>query len=153
MRVSRWILLLIPALLLAAPPQSGDKAPKKTKGRLTLPAGAEKIDTYTHRYKDKDGKVWIYRQTPFGLVRYEDPDHTAPSKPGSAKTSTQTVASPKPAPTGIRVYDQGKTVKFEKDGPFGKYTWVRKKTELNEQEKQALREAQEKSAAKKPKQE
>jgi len=158
MRLFRWSLVLAPAILLAA--AQVQSAESKNKGRVTLPAEAVKVDAYTHRYTDADGKKWIYRQTPFGLVRYEDtaqgqsagskqPDPTSPAKPAPSPSSPESKSEPET--TGIKAVEEGDTVRFEKQGPFGKYTWVRKKDELNEQEKAALEESRRASAGKKSK--
>jgi len=126
MRVLRLTLLMVAVALFAA----GDKkeAPAEAgKGQpLTLPAEAVKIKPFTYRYKDPAGKVWIYRRTPFGLVRYEE-------KTGDAKATRK----PEKDTGGWKAFDEGDQVRFERQGPFGTYTWRRKKGELTEQERQA----------------
>ncbi len=128
MKRFRWIMLLIPLVMFAAGDEKAEAAKAKPKGRLTLPADAEKIDAYTHRHKDADGKVWIYRQTPFGLVRYEEENNPGPTTPKAEKPA---------APAGIKAFDEGDRIRFEKEGPFGKYTWHRKKDELTAEERRA----------------
>jgi len=77
------ILFLLPALGLGAAPQSasGSKqapsaapkpAAKAKPDNLSVPPGAEKLGEGLWRAKDRDGKVWLYKRTPFGIVRYED---------------------------------------------------------------------------------
>jgi len=164
MRPYRWILVLAPLVMLvagAAGQEKSNREETKPRGRLTLPEGAQKIDAYSHSYTDKDGKSWIYRQTPFGLVRYRDesksgaaaaeqnkaePSTTASGEPalsaaGASSSSAEPSEAPASPPPGLRAFDQGDSVRFERDGPFGKYTWVRKKDELTSQEQSAWEEA------------
>jgi hypothetical protein len=157
MRPSRWILLLVPLVMLVAGQENSNKAETKPRGRLTLPEDAQRIDAYSHSYTDKDGKSWIYRQTPFGLVRYQDESKAGAAAAAQKKAEQPTGASRAPArstagasstasassqvapapPPGLRAFDEGDSVRFEKDGPFGKYTWVRKKDQLTAQERSA----------------
>jgi len=88
---------------------------------LTIPPGAVEVEPYLFRYQDASGKTWMYRQTPFGLSKWEE-------------TSTPVV--PEPAKSEpVVVTDLGDSVRFERNTPFGKGTWVRKKTELNDEDK------------------
>ena len=175
MKLTRWIpiLILVPFILLAAGQEKSNTNQGVKRGRLTLPEGAEKIDAQTHRWTDENGKHWIYRLTPFGLVRYEDNSRPA-GKAGSRSTSAtprssstaaaKTTAAASPAPAaqaedtapvpGLKAFDEGEMVRFERPGPFGKYTWRRKKDELTAQERLAWEAAQnEKSSANKTSQE
>ncbi|MCW5979328.1 MAG: hypothetical protein KIT09_14730, partial [Bryobacteraceae bacterium] len=98
---------------------------------LTLPKEAVAAGENTWRHKDSDGKVWIYRRTPFGLVRYEDNNDAAAPAPKPAAEST-----------GLRAFDDGDSIRFERPGPFGNWRWTRKKTEeLNDEERQAWQRA------------
>ncbi len=141
MKYFRWIVLLLPLVLVAAGEDTNASSEKKEAaaqpaGRLTLPAGAKKIEAFTYRYTDADGKVWIYRQTPFGLVRYEETKDT--DEGGSAKEEKKAETG---APPGLKAFDEGDQVRFERQGPFGKYTWRRKKNELNDEERRAFEHA------------
>jgi len=102
----------------ASPQQSA-----KAQG-LSIPAGAQLVEPNLYRYTDAGGKTWMYRQTPFGISRWEEA--TAPVPPPPAKSEP------------VVVTDQGDTVRFEKKTPFGASTWVRKKTELNDEERGLL---------------
>lgn len=128
MKFARWILILVPLLLLAA----DEDAAKKKGGRLTVPEGAERIEPYTYRHKDSEGTVWIYKETPFGVVRYEEKD-----KPAAAPKATE-------ADPLLKAFDEGEVVRFEKRTAFGKSTWRRKKTELTASERAAWEAAQKK---------
>ncbi len=85
------------------------------------PKEAVEIAPYTFRYTDARGKVWMYRQTPFGWMKAERKD------------------IPEAAPAALpetRVAEDGDSVRFERNTPFGMTRWKRKKSELTEQEKQ-----------------
>ena len=57
--MSRFLNLMLIPLAFAILATAADDS-KKAKGPLKLPAGAEKIEAYTHRHTDADGKTWIY---------------------------------------------------------------------------------------------
>ena len=86
----------------------------------TLPPGAVEAGPYSWTYTDAKGGKWIYRQTPFGLVKMED-------KPGAAPLPERG--------TPVQVTDTGETVKFEKTTPFGSQKWTKSKADLTDEEK------------------
>jgi hypothetical protein len=107
----------------ASPDQKAlvDQKAKTQAQAPTIPAGAVEVEPYLFRYQDASGKTWMYRQTPFGLSKWEE---------------TSTPVAPEPAKSEpVVVTDLGDSVRFERNTPFGKGTWVRKKTELNDEEK------------------
>jgi hypothetical protein len=110
----------------SAPAASARPAQKTAPANLTLPAGAVEAGVATWHYTAADGSKWIYRKTPFGLVRFED-------KPAA---TTQTAAREKQVES-IKAVEDGDSVRFERPGPFGVYKWSRKKADLDEQERQA----------------
>ncbi len=99
----------------------------------TIPAGAKLIGPNLYRYTDSSGKTWNYRQTPFGLSRWEENAASAPQvaqpTPQDAHPDTQAKSEP------VVVTDLGDSYRFEKKTPFGVSTWVSKKTELTDKEK------------------
>ena len=124
----RFALLVLPCLLLAADGEkaAGQKAsnpaPNSAAPVVTdnspdpagLPAGATKLGPYRWRYTDAQGKVWIYRDTPFGLTRVPDqkpPEEVAP-----------------PNWKAVRVGDE---IQFERPTPFGGMRWTKKEDQLN----------------------
>ncbi len=123
------ILIAMFAVLAAgAEKDKKDTTSRPRKGQtLTLPADAKEVEPGTWRHTDKEGKVWIYRRTPFGLARY--PETKAEADDGKKNQNTSTL---------IRAYDQGDKVRFERHTPFGKQVWTRQKTELTEEETKAL---------------
>jgi len=125
--MSSWAM---PAARAAGPeaPKAARPAAQAT-GPLQVPEGAERLDSLTWRYKEASGKVWIYRRTPFGLVRYEESSRQPEKKPS--------VGSP-----ALRAFDEGDRIRFEREGPFGKYTWYRQKgAALSAEEQQAWEKA------------
>jgi hypothetical protein len=100
------------ALLCAATPA--------VPATLSIPAGATKVEPYLYRYQDKEGKKWLYRQTPFGIVKMED-------KPAAVVIEDHS--------NPVVVTDQGETVKFQKNTPFGLQSWTKKKADLSADEK------------------
>lgn len=126
-------LLLVPAALLAAE----DKKPAaaaKPSGPVTIPADAELVGPRTYRAKDASGKVWLYRQTPFGVSRVEESVLGAPAPAGLPKTAAPEVNRP----AEITATDLGDSVRFEQATPMGKRAWTTKKSELSQKEKAVL---------------
>jgi len=115
-------------------------APKKERAKknptppveLTLPAGAKQVELGTYTFTDAQGKKWIYRKTPFGLARMED-------KPVEVSSA--------PSGDGITAKEDGDTIRFERQGPFGTYRWQKKKSELAGDEKAAWERSKDKDAA------
>ena len=88
-----------------------------------IPAAAVETGPQTYRYTGPDGRIWIYRNSPFGIMRFEE-------KPAAQPASAPNIA-------GMRATEDGDTVRFEEASPFGTHRWQRKKTELNETERAA----------------
>jgi len=109
-----------------AQPSKPKAQPAKAQPAQTqsIPAGAKQVEPGLYRYTDSDGKTWNYRQTPFGVSKWEESSSPAPT--------------PEPAPSKseqVAVTDLGDSYRFEKKTPFGQSSWVRKKSELNDDEK------------------
>jgi hypothetical protein len=107
-------------------------APVKEAPKVEVPAGAVKAGDGSFHYTDRQGKKWIYRQTPFGMSRAED-------RPVEAMAVE--------VPPGMKATDDGDAVRFERPGPFGTYRWQRKKTDLSDME-QAVWDREKARAAK-----
>jgi hypothetical protein len=128
----RFILTVMAAsaLLLAGEDKapSGKTAAARTAAKDERPAGvpadAEEIQPYLYRSTDVHGKKWLYRQTPFGLSKWED----KPVNPAAAAARAAENSVP------VNVTDLGDSYRFEKDTPFGRTYWVRRKAELTEGE-------------------
>jgi hypothetical protein len=117
-------------LLTAGDPKAGDQkaggAPSNSAAPAAedsavpagLPAAATKIGSYRWRYTDAQGKVWIYRDTPFGLTKVLDqkpPEEVAP-----------------PSWKAVRVGDE---IQFERPTPFGGMRWTKKEDQLDSLER------------------
>ena len=145
-----------------------------------VPAGAVAIEGHTWRWVDKAGKAWLFRSTPFGVMRSEEPKQEMAKRPAGVPVEAMPVSEgvwrwidgqqkvwlfqetpaglmkseePKGAaaqlgPTGQKVGDArpdatlelitakevGDSIQFSRPGPFGKYSWVKKKTQLDRDE-------------------
>jgi hypothetical protein len=127
------IVLLMAGVLMAAAqtaPTTQKDASRKSNvapARLTLPPGAVMTKPGTYRYTDAQGTKWIYRQTPFGLARFEEQERIDER----AAEERQKVLE------RMTATEDGDFIHFTKPGPFGTYKWKQKKTELDELEQAA----------------
>jgi len=111
------------------------RPPGKPVVRPTIPPDAVETAPGLYRWTDKDGKTWMYRRSPFGVSKW----------PAEAKDSED--AKTAIAPQQTTAVEQGDSIRFERATPFGKKVWVRKKSELNETERQIWEQQQHKGAA------
>lgn len=119
-----------------AKPQSKPQAKAApAAAAVTVPSDATQVDANTWRYTDKDGKAWLYRRTPFGLIKMEDKPERA-----AAPAATDT----------LKAVEEGDHVNFERASPFGPRRWTKKTANLDEDEKAALARARQKLAATAP---
>ena len=116
----------------AAPKAAAKAAPKVTDASrpMSIPAQAVLAADGDYHYTDPQGKKWIYRKTPFGMMRMEDTPQPATTKADAS------------AAAFIKATEDGDTVRFERKGPFGLWKWEKKKSELDEGEKAALANSQ-----------
>ena len=139
MRILVWMCILSGGLAAQDPaktsPPPAAKQTRKAPAALTVPKDAVETTPGFYRWTDKDGKVWTYRPTPFGVKRWlADSD------------SARSVADKRHSADGrATAVEEGDSIRFEQATPFGKRTWVRKKTELNETE-QRIWELQQKNS-------
>jgi len=99
------------------------KAQPSTIQPVVIPKEAVANPDGSFSYTDKNGKKWIYGQTPFGISKVEDMRGT---NTGASTTSLEQL---------IKTTDNGDAVKFERQTPFGTVKWERKKSELTDQER------------------
>lgn len=144
-----WICIFAgAAALLAADkpaPRKTGKAATSAAARpatLTLPPGAVETKPGTWTYTGPDGRKWIYQKTPFALVRFEEKAEAA----GAAAASEKELAV-------LKATEDGDSVRFERPSPFGVQKWTRKKSELNDLERQAWERTSAGASASAPKQE
>jgi hypothetical protein len=121
------IALTFSVMFLAA----ADK-PARVIRPVEIPKGAVESEPGTYRFKDAEGRKWIYRKTPFGVARI--PDQPAPANPAPAPDSF----------AEVKAFDAGDAVRFERPGPFGVYRWQTSKSELSEMERAAWDRARQK---------
>ena len=147
MRTIFLLILFIAANLPAAENKTAGKTAKpaasKTAARkapeIKLPPEAVEIAPYTYRYTDSKGNKWIYRKTPFGVVRSEDRPVSAQDVQKAQEQTARLVES-------TTAVEDGDSVRFERVLPFGRTQWTRKKSELNEVERAAWNRQLEKRA-------
>jgi hypothetical protein len=112
-------------------PTKKKAAPAPAKIReITVPAGAVEIEPYTYRYTDPNGKSWLYRKTPFGVMRAEE-------KPVSAEDAKKAQDEKDRLIESTSAVEDGDSVRFARQTPFGRSEWRRTKTQLNEVEQAA----------------
>jgi hypothetical protein len=109
---------------------SPDQKAKAQSQTQSIPAGAILVEPNLYRYTDSSGKTWNYRRTPFGVSKWEETAAPA-SQSNPQATPAQSEAKPEP----VAVTDLGDSYRFERKTPFGASTWVRKKSELTDEEK------------------
>ena len=122
------LFVLVAALGAAQDRSSSTAASNKTPAAPTvigIPKGAVEIEPNLYRYADARGKMWLARMTPFGVSTWED------------KPAPMPVVEAKGAPAP-KVTDLGDSVRFQMKSPFGENTWVKKKSELTDEEKDWL---------------
>ncbi len=118
----RYFVFSLLTVALAAAEGPGVSGAARPAQSIVIPAAAVLAAPYLYRYSDAEGKIWFYRQTPFGVARFPD---------------TPAVVSKDPEPDGIRATEDGEAVRFERPGPFGTYRWKRNKSELDPGEQAA----------------
>jgi len=116
----------------AKPNQPAAKPAKNAAKPLTVPTDAVQVSPGLYRWTDKDGKDWMYRRTPFGVSRWQEDSEDTKQKAIIQQTSA---------------VEQGDSVRFERVSPFGKRTWVKKKTELDKTEQKIWERQRDSSAA------
>lgn len=157
-----------------------------------VPAGAVLIEGNTWRWADKAGKIWLYRATPFGMMRSEEsrqgsakrpagvprpagiPMDAAPMADGGwrwidpqqkvwlfQETPSGVMKTEEPNATDQKIADdradavldlvsvkeEGDSLRFSRPGPFGMYSWMKKKTQLDRDETIVWERAQAKAGS------
>ncbi len=137
-----------PAAVPATSAPNHAKTAKTTKARkppspLVIPASAVKTPEGAYRYTDRQGKVWIYRETPFGISRVlEQPATAAGSNSVQTPFGKTTIASTPAAPAKpagdatehVTAMAKGDMIEFQKPTPFGMTSWQKKKSDLTADE-------------------
>lgn len=105
-------------------PTKKKAAPAQTR-EITIPVGAVEVEPYTYRYTDANGKSWLYHKTPFGVMRAED-------KPISAEDAKKAQDEKGRLIEATSAVEDGDSIRFARQTPFGRSEWRRSKTQLNE---------------------
>lgn len=113
-------------------------APQKSDPNA-LPRDAVEIEPGVYRWKDAQGKTWIIRRSPFGLLKGEEGPKNEPA------------AREDDASAALKVVEEGDLLRFERPTPFGVTRWTKKKTELDELERRAWEREQKRREAAGPK--
>jgi hypothetical protein len=100
-------------------------AGKNSAKPTEIPAGAEELAPSSYRFTDANGVRWLLRKTPFGVSAVEE------RSAGIVKAT-----------------DNGDSVRFVQNTPFGSHSWERKKSELNESEREVWERQRDLDAAK-----
>ncbi len=101
-------------------------AAAKTSAKPTeIPAGAVELAPSSYRFTDANGVRWLLRKTPFGVSAVEEKSAGI-----------------------VRATDNGDSVRFVQNTPFGSHSWERKKSELNESEREVWERQRDLDAAK-----
>jgi hypothetical protein len=122
-------ILITTGLLFTAAGQSTSTDEKKSETKKvtrtpdspTIPPDATPLPDGSFRYVDKEGKKWIYRNTPFGVSKAEE------------RPVAQAVARIEDDPA--KSEDLGDSVRFSRPTPFGPKVWTKKKSDLDSYEK------------------
>ncbi len=135
MKLGIFVLMMGLAVELIAAGKAADKKGKPAPAaapaqatEITIPAGAVEVEPYIYRYTDAAGKKWIYRKTPFGVMRLEDKPLSANAAEKLQDERTRLIES-------TSAVEEGDAIRFERAWPFGRTQWQRKKTELNDVER------------------
>ena len=127
-------ILGLTAVCASAMDQKKSEKPAPAPQTVTIPKDAVKNANGSYTYTDKDGKKWLYRQSPFGVIKseiHDDADTPKPARPAASAAS---------APAATKAVDKGDTVQFERSSPFGTVKWEKKKSELTDEERRIVDE-------------
>jgi|SRR5208283_3111410 len=118
----------------------------------SIPKDAEPLGQGRYRAVDAGGVAWIYQKTPFGITRTRESEAASKagqSSPFGGPMQTRQAASKPDGPVNsVTAFPRGDEIRFEKESPFGKSVWTKKRTdELNDVEKSALAKAEKATAA------
>jgi hypothetical protein len=104
---------------------------------MKIPADAVKTPEGAYRYKDANGKSWIYRETPFGVSRVEDTPRTGSSVNSTKAAAIATVSGPRTqtdSSATVTAVAKGEMITFQKPTPFGVTSWQKRKSDLTPDE-------------------
>ena len=103
--------------LKKAPAAKSTNAPQP----VTITKDAVANNNGTYAWTDKEGKKWIFVNTPFGVMKSAANDDSG-----------------QPSLDGVKAFDAGDKVRFEKASPFGPVKWEKNKSDLTDAERSLL---------------
>ncbi len=103
----------------AKKPAVAKKATTTPAQDIVIPKDAVANADGTYSWKDKQGKSWLFVKTPFGVMK---------SASAGTAASSNTMA-------GVKAFDEGDKVRFERPSPFGPMKWEKSKSELTDEER------------------
>ena len=133
--------------------QTTAPAPATAAIATSVPKDAEPLGQGRYRQVDAAGVAWVYQTTPFGITKTRESDlqtKVGQGSPFGPAMKTRERPSPQEVPPihSVTAFPNGDEIRFEKESPFGKSTWTKKRTdELNDVEKSALANAEKTTAA------
>ena len=139
MKLTMCLLLAVSATALAEEAKKKEATSKSepaAKAETQIPAGATEVNPGVFRHVDKDGKAWLYRYSPFGLLKTAEPTDSATKK----DQATDAVDD------GMTAVEEGGQIRFTRKGPFGRNEWTRKKSELTAVEREVWERQQSRKA-------
>ena len=108
----------------AAPAAEQKKtAANRGKQNASTTSGKKSTTTAPKSVTEADGKTYEIRETPFGPMKFP--------------VKTENSAREASADAFLKIVEEGDSLRFRRQSPFGVTEWVRKKSELNDTEKQA----------------
>jgi hypothetical protein len=120
----------------------------------SIPKDAQALDQGRYRAIDADGVAWVYQRTPFGITKSRESDlqklKADKNSPfgGPMKTKEASPSQDNSTAATVTAFPNGDEIRFEKQTPFGKSAWTKKRTEqLNSMEKNALANAEKTTAS------
>jgi hypothetical protein len=147
----RYAAVFILGVALASAEKQQDK--NKTETAVTaIPAGATESSPGLFTHTDAAGKTWLYRKTPFGVVKSAEPPASTPaSQPAEAPRGNPfgeiKAAAGAASTASVTAVEDGDSYKFERTTPFGPTRWTRKRSELTADEQEIVRRLKPQKAA------
>lgn len=113
---------------------------------VSVPKGATQIEPGVYKHTDASGKTFVFRKTPFGIVKSAENAAPSDAQRPEAKSVPGATASPfgdvrSASKSDVKVVDRGEILEFERTSPFGSYKWKAKKSELTAEEREAWTKA------------
>lgn len=145
----RWVDKQGKAWLFRPTPFGMTRAEESKQAAVKRPAGVPEaaipVSEGVWRWTDPQRKVWLFQETPTGLMKTEEPKGDAASV---GPTGLKMAGNRSDATLDLMaVKEEGDSLRFSRPGPFGTYSWVKKKAQLDRDETVVWERAKAKSAS------